>query len=311
MQKAILDTSEIIREMNILRTASDGHALQMDTYCEFPGQPVMVCIHPSAYFSEYHAHDFYEINYVVSGDCMNLVDDIAISMKKGDFILMHPGTFHTLYAAGDCCVYNFMFRTGWFEDKCKRLFVEDTAFYRFAEVSSSDNFYRYVFCPNHSDKMIGQLADQLIDVCVSGTAHWPLLIEAYASQFICTAAARMCHSYTSENNVNASEAVSNMLLFMSRHPNAVSLDKLSERFGYSKPHICRLFKNELGKSVCQKLTDIKIRNAKVLLSETQQPIAQVALTAGFESVEYFHRKFKQVTGYTPGEYRKHKIANPL
>ena len=41
-----------------------------------------------------------------------------------------------------------------------------------------------------------------------------------------------------------------------------------------------------------------------LLSTTNIPIGEISELAGYESPEYFSRRFKFETGYTPTEYRR-------
>ena len=40
------------------------------------------------------------------------------------------------------------------------------------------------------------------------------------------------------------------------------------------------------------------------LMESHKPIKEIGYELGFGSLFYFSRRFKQITGMTPGEYRK-------
>ncbi|QCR22301.1 AraC family transcriptional regulator [Pontibacter sp. SGAir0037] len=59
----------------------------------------------------------------------------------------------------------------------------------------------------------------------------------------------------------------------------------------------------LGKSASQLLQERTAQEALTLLRQTDLTVSQVAYRLGFESVSYFSRFFKRVTGYTPSEYR--------
>ena len=41
-----------------------------------------------------------------------------------------------------------------------------------------------------------------------------------------------------------------------------------------------------------------------MLKETRKSISEIALDCGFDNISYYIRKFKEIQGETPGEYRK-------
>jgi AraC-like DNA-binding protein len=49
---------------------------------------------------------------------------------------------------------------------------------------------------------------------------------------------------------------------------------------------------------------VRIENAKMLLTQTDQTIENVARRSGFASVRYFGRAFRREVGITPAAYRR-------
>ncbi|MNF11889.1 Transcriptional activator NphR [compost metagenome] len=47
-----------------------------------------------------------------------------------------------------------------------------------------------------------------------------------------------------------------------------------------------------------------MERAKALLLETGEPVASVAVQAGYADLRHFNRLFKAEFGQTPGEFRK-------
>ena len=83
----------------------------------------------------------------------------------------------------------------------------------------------------------------------------------------------------------------------------ISLDTLCPIAGYSKPHLLRIFKQELGCSPHDYLTTVRINNAKLRLTESDLPLSAISLECGFSSDSHFKTLFKKETGLTPGRYR--------
>ncbi|MEM6781347.1 MAG: helix-turn-helix transcriptional regulator, partial [Pseudomonadota bacterium] len=63
-----------------------------------------------------------------------------------------------------------------------------------------------------------------------------------------------------------------------------------------------------GKSVPNLLNDERVKDAQMLLIETQAAIKIIAQEAGFNSIASFNRVFKDITGSSPSEFRKKNAA---
>ena len=83
--------------------------------------------------------------------------------------------------------------------------------------------------------------------------------------------------------------------------------KVEDIAGYVKLHpkyAMSLFKNMLNVSIKQYLIIMRINNAKVLLSNTRNPVKNIATNSGFKHPSSFFAAFKTHMGITPQEYRE-------
>ena len=83
-----------------------------------------------------------------------------------------------------------------------------------------------------------------------------------------------------------------------------SLQDAADYVGLSRNHFSKVFHDGTGVKFWDYVTQMRIRNARRLLAETDLPIAAIAEKAGYETETHFNRKFKQLEGITPGKYRK-------
>ena len=72
----------------------------------------------------------------------------------------------------------------------------------------------------------------------------------------------------------------------------------------SEPHLARVFRTATGSTVVQRLTELRIANAKSLLLETTLTVGQIANDVGIISFSHFARVFKNHVGLSPGDYRR-------
>lgn len=83
-----------------------------------------------------------------------------------------------------------------------------------------------------------------------------------------------------------------------------SLQLVADKFNVSLSYLSQFFKEKTGSTVLDYITNLKMNKAKELMLNTNLPLKDVAEQIGYVNVSSFIRRFKQVTGVTPGEYKK-------
>lgn len=88
----------------------------------------------------------------------------------------------------------------------------------------------------------------------------------------------------------------------------LSLEKVSQRSGYSKWHLQRMFKKETGYSLGQYIRNRKLTEIALKLQESNEPILYLAESYGFESQQTLTRTFKNYFSVPPHKYRVARMA---
>ena len=84
----------------------------------------------------------------------------------------------------------------------------------------------------------------------------------------------------------------------------ISNAQIASKFGYHPNYLSNLFVKITGKSMHQYLISLRLARAAELLETGKLPVAQVAVTCGFENSSKFSAMFKKEFGRTPTQYRK-------
>ena len=84
---------------------------------------------------------------------------------------------------------------------------------------------------------------------------------------------------------------------------AISLQMLADRFSMSPAYLVRLFRQTYGISVAERITSLRMEEAKRLLKDTDLKIKDFGPLIGVENIQYFFVQFKNATGMTPKQYR--------
>lgn len=82
----------------------------------------------------------------------------------------------------------------------------------------------------------------------------------------------------------------------------LTVETLSEYFGYSRSRFSHLFKANLGYSLPRYLNTLRIRYAAELLLSTDMTVTQIALESGFNNTHTFYTAFRSVFNQTPAEF---------
>ena len=84
----------------------------------------------------------------------------------------------------------------------------------------------------------------------------------------------------------------------------IALEVVAQEVGMSRYHFSRVFKESMGLSPINYIVRQRIERAKKLLVETELPIADIALQAGFSGQSHFTTFFRKLVGLTPRSFRR-------
>ncbi|MDT3428706.1 two-component system response regulator YesN [Paenibacillus forsythiae] len=90
----------------------------------------------------------------------------------------------------------------------------------------------------------------------------------------------------------------------SHYTENLTLQSVADTVHLSKSYFSLLFKKQTERTFIDYLIELRIREAKRLLTQLDSRISDVAKAAGFKDVKYFSKVFKKSTGLTPMEYRE-------
>lgn len=91
---------------------------------------------------------------------------------------------------------------------------------------------------------------------------------------------------------------------MDNFQDCISLDDIADIAFMSKNAFCRYFKKRTNKTFFQFLIEIRIDYAcKLLYKDYDLSISVISELCGFQNIANFNRKFKELKGMTPSQYR--------
>ena len=90
----------------------------------------------------------------------------------------------------------------------------------------------------------------------------------------------------------------------------IGVDDVADQVGVSRSTLKNRFKAAIGRSIHAEIQRVQLERAKQLVADTDLPLKQVAVQAGFQYVQYLTRLFRTRVGQTPAKFRQQRIHGP-
>jgi transcriptional regulator GlxA family with amidase domain len=132
--------------------------------------------------------------------------------------------------------------------------------------------------------------------------------RAMALLFDFVSACRSSAPVQSENDTGRRLLGEARALLESLLDTGINVGGLAERLHVSRQALLAAFQNELGLTPTRYIQSTRLERAKELLATTRLKVSAVAHACGYGHTKYFHRRFRELTGQTPGSWRRHHSA---
>jgi AraC-like DNA-binding protein len=232
--------------------------------------------------------DFYRFCYVDTGEGWLEMDSISYSATPGKLFLMPAGKVQSFGTKGDesfgryWCHYRL--------DPADMQFIELQQLPAFIEIKE--------------DEYVQQLFMKLIQLQTTQGVTRELRMKAVLLELL---ALYFEESYSQKEqqsiespDIKWNEVVAYIEAHLDRN---IQIEELAKVAFLHPNYFITSFKNMMGCSPIQYVTNRRLALAKQLLAETAEPIAEVARHVGMQN-HYLSRLFKRHTGISPIQYRR-------
>ena len=255
------------------------------------------------------AHDFWELVYAERGDIVCLVDQREVALKEGEVIFYQPGLIHALRADGNRAPNVFIVS---FE--CRN---EAMRFFENRHMKLDPGLLHFVFSIIEESKRSFDLpySDPMLKK-MKPLEHPALGAQQLLKNYLELLLISLMRNESEKSNSTAmfvpidrfNERISDQVIdYMKEHvTERLSVADVCAILHYNKSYVFRQFKKTTGYTLMSYFMRLKVERAKELLRETKMSVGDISDALSFESANYFSKKFKNITGYTPSTYRKMK-----
>ncbi|TDQ36443.1 helix-turn-helix transcriptional regulator [Aureibacillus halotolerans] len=252
-----------------------------------------------------HWHKEAEFFYVEQGTARFQIGKNTFSLNEGEAAFVHGGEVHAAHEVGasDCTFFAFVFDLSLLQGLPTTIHTQYIAPLIAGERTlpahiTSDLPYGKAVLKTLR-KLKAAFVNQADGYDLECTAHLMYVLSQVAKDggFV-----QRGHANAEQGKLEQLKAV--MLFIEEQFARRIKLSELADIAHMSEAHFCRFFKAIVKQTPMQYVNHVRVQHAANLLRTTERKTLAVAMESGFENLSYFNRKFKEMMGDSPAEYRR-------
>jgi len=257
--------------------------------------------HELVFYDKFHQHEEIQVSYIAEGEGTLVVGDTVNHYKKGDVLVIGSKLPHVFKSEVNTNKKSLMLSLFFTESSFGKHFfkLEELSQFRlffkrsenglkatshkqklqyyFFQLKESSKFERFIILLN------------ILDI-LSKSRYRPLSSFVYDKQY---------------SDIEGKRMSAVMEYTMNNFQDTIRLEDIAKISAMTKNAFCKYFKKRTNKTYFRFLNELRVENAcKLILSDKELSIAEIADKSGFNNISNFNRQFKNVKQMTPSQYKK-------
>ena len=254
-----------------------GENIRLNHYTDFPEIGI-------------HSHNYYELIFFKKANAISVVNGKEITFGDNSLYLLTPFDFHETKKSNsnfEIDYINISFPSESIDNEILKKI--DGAYY--LESAESDIITLFELLECYKLKKMHRNMSLILSVLLDRIVNSGILIKSEGKVDSELEIVRKAAKFVNEN-----------------YSTEITLSTISKALHLSPSYFSGVFSSSSGITFTEYLQKYRLNVAKHLLTSTDLPIIEVALSSGFSSYSRFSRVFKEVIGQTPTLYRQNKTA---
>lgn len=295
-----ISVSEILNSTPQMNT--DNNQLSLPS-----GVPVQISMESSYAPQQLIRLPYFSVIYVLKGRCTLHTVKEHYQMQTGELALLSPDYPYRTEVSPEDLVLNIISERSQFEQHFLPLLRKDnilSSFFRNALFLSRSELLFFMLVPNLEIRnIIKHMFQEFVSKDSFSTDMFRNYLQIFYTQII-RSHEKTYQYYENNPQIDAKNNIPAILGFIQENYRTLTLDVLARQFHYSPAYLSRIIHKTTGQKFTDIITELKISEAKKLLSDSTLSITEIGEAVGYYRADYFTHSFRQKTKLSPREYRK-------
>ena len=258
-----------------------------------------------------HWHSEFEINYIHRGKGEFICGNRKFTAAEGDILILPPNMLHTAYPCKDniliydAFVFSSILLGANSSDRCTAECIRPI-------INGSVLVNVHIPLDSENYGNIKAMTDRIFFCVQENSPRMDLLLKGELMRLFWFLENSGSIIFQQSPGNSHNEIIRPVLEYMARnYQNDITIEQLADLIHLSKSYFMKCFKDTVGVSAIEHLTQLRMNAICEALSTTGDKIADIAFRCGYSNLSNFNRQFLKKVGCSPDEYRKRNKAEVM
>lgn len=268
-----------------------------------------------------HSHDFYELTIVLAGEIKLEIENEIVTYRAGECCLCNKNIHHREIFDTDFEIVLFMFK----EEYIRSILEKDVLYDENGNVYTNETFFHHLFVQNqqisfysakeyidfrakdsYEPNQFFELLNTILLEISGKQAGKCYMMQGYFCRFIALIGDEDSYLIRSHQAKLSKEEtlLYQVSLLLEQRKGNISRKELEKQLNYNGDYLNRIVKKYTGKTLSEYGKIFLLKEAALLLKNTDMKIGDICEQLGYTNRSFFNRQFIARYGMPPGEYRK-------
>lgn len=264
--------------------------------------------------STVHKHNFLELIYIISGNAVHYIDDTEYKVTKGDLLLIDTDQTHFHKSDTGALFADMVLLPEFISENLysTHTAIDIFAYYLYnSEQFSTKGLPRTPLFRFKGNDLIAAdgIVNAMCDEILNRGCNYAEIVSSYLN-ILFYMIIRNIEATNSDRVMNdIRDIIPGIIDYIEKNASSqISMNEMAKKYFYSPAYFSRAFKKNFGVSFSAYVQSVRVQKVIELLDSTSLSIEAISEKIGYHDKRELNRAFKNVTGITPGEYRKTKMT---
>lgn len=298
-------------DKNYLTTLEDNDEFSVTKNLFLKDRNVYINKHHRYGHMALHNHEFVEINYMYSGQCVQRIQGKEITLNQGEMCILDRNIFHRIRPLKENDILiNILIKS----ESVNTIILENMAndrnlltefFIHAAQGGSSHNQFLVLEC-GENEKVQG-LIKNIIGEYYSNDKYSMEIISLSLPILFMELARSGDNNNIYVYRENGSGVIIKALKIIEKQYKIITLSYLAKQLGFNKNYLSNLIKKETGDTFSHLVLRQRLLKAYELILNSDYSMDDITSMVGLSSTSYFFKVFKKYFGQNPGSLRRKNL----
>ena len=259
--------------------------------------------------AHWHANDYFEIYFSLSGSCPVYFKDEIITVKPGTVLVVAPSIVHATpcYADDNVLLYFLIRRSTFNQVFWNQLPADSLMATFFRQALGNQHATAYLHFETDGDEEVLLLLYRIYQEYCKSARYSAQMLNALMSTFFVLLLRRYEGSarLPRRSDFFWKHEFSAILTYIQSNFASVTIKSVAQHFHYSDRQIGRIVRNCTGLTFEKLLLKLRMEHAAKLLQQKNFSIETISAVVGYATSCSFYRAFGKYYGCTPREFLAH------